>query len=377
MKYDLGEPIWKTCEGKGYVFHKYKVNQYGEVKNVDTGKCLSLKPNDTGYVAVSLYITKHKSVRMSVHRLVGIAFIPNPENKPYINHIDHVRHNNRIDNLEWCTHNENVQDAVQFGSVRYGENSVSAKISNETARQICQLIQDGVYIDDIVKMLNTTRSIVKNILNKSGWVRISKNYDFSKYKELYGKHNWDGDRDEIVKMILENIPRYQVRQHLMTKYGVSETHAKSIICHIVDQFYKGHPNIEKIGFSKYSLLNEHIDEMLRNHQKHTYILKWMTSIQNIAPRPNIEVAKKIILRRYHILKDNNIDVKLDREKPYQEYVDLCVAMNFKPKFVVNYLVACYGCSIESARSYFKNRRKRHVYNKKDLINIFKQRIKSK
>ena len=91
----------------------YSVSQLGEVRNDKTNKILSQRIQQ-GYRHVGLTINgKAKSCR--VHRLVAQAFIPNPENKPYVNHIDGNRSNNNIENLEWCTPKENTQHAVRTG----------------------------------------------------------------------------------------------------------------------------------------------------------------------------------------------------------------------------------------------------------------------
>lgn len=91
----------------------YSVSENGIVRNDNTNKILSQRIQQ-GYCHVGLTINgKAKSCR--VHRLVAQAFIPNPENKPYVNHIDGIRSNNNVENLEWCTPRENTQHTVKTG----------------------------------------------------------------------------------------------------------------------------------------------------------------------------------------------------------------------------------------------------------------------
>ena len=99
---------WKLIDGFGGV---YSVSNYGDVKNNRTGKLMKPRKNEKGYLHIGL--TKNgKQKSMRVNRLVAQAFIPNPENKSQVNHIDFNRENNCVSNLEWVTSKENTQYSV-------------------------------------------------------------------------------------------------------------------------------------------------------------------------------------------------------------------------------------------------------------------------
>lgn len=87
-----------------------KISRCGQVINLNTGKIIKATPDKYGYARV---YTKQGDKRkgMYVHRLLAIAYIPNPENKPCINHIDANKTNFSLENLEWCTHKENTKHA--------------------------------------------------------------------------------------------------------------------------------------------------------------------------------------------------------------------------------------------------------------------------
>lgn len=100
---------------------RYLVSESGKVFSVKKN-IKELKPftNALGYKSVALYDDELKKKNVLVHRLVAQAFIPNPENKPNVNHIDRQPSNNDISNLEWCTQKENIQHSIDLG-VQFGK----------------------------------------------------------------------------------------------------------------------------------------------------------------------------------------------------------------------------------------------------------------
>jgi hypothetical protein len=111
---------WKDI--KGYE-GRYQVSSFGRIKSLErdvvrnnwSGRITTKhvrekikKPclGPQGYMVTSLN-KGNNSKRHSMHRIIAEAFIANPENKPFINHINGIRHDNRIENLEWCTPKEN------------------------------------------------------------------------------------------------------------------------------------------------------------------------------------------------------------------------------------------------------------------------------
>ena len=95
--------IWRDVVGyEGF----YEVSNLGRVKNVKSR--LILTPlNTKGYEALTL-CKEGKRKQLYIHRLVAMAFIPDPNNYPLINHKDEVTNNNVVENLEWCTQKYNM-----------------------------------------------------------------------------------------------------------------------------------------------------------------------------------------------------------------------------------------------------------------------------
>ena len=104
------EEIWKPIGYEGYeVSNLGRVKSYKYDKN--NGKIMKPYKNTKGYLQIDLQLDGRKRenrVHLAVHRLVAIAFIPNPDNLPQVNHKDEDKTNNCVDNLEWCTNDYNA-----------------------------------------------------------------------------------------------------------------------------------------------------------------------------------------------------------------------------------------------------------------------------
>ena len=125
---------------------KYQVSNLGNIMSLNyngTGKSKLLKPGKTknGYLLVSLYKNrKRKSYK--VHRLVAEHFIPNPDNLPEINHKDENKENNSVDNLEYCTHEDNINHGTR------NERIAKANTNGKRSKKVLQFTLDGEFVKE-------------------------------------------------------------------------------------------------------------------------------------------------------------------------------------------------------------------------------------
>lgn len=175
--------IWKNIEN----YEGYQVSNFGNIKSLSKKvkckngfrttkeKILKLKKSKHGYLSVQL---KNKGKFFSIHRLVAFAFIDNPENKPQVNHINGIKHDNRIDNLEWCNQSENQIHAyankLQIPSLHNrpnGENQGLSKLKNEDVIFILENYKKGMGIK-FSKLFNVSQTTILNIVNKKIWTHV-------------------------------------------------------------------------------------------------------------------------------------------------------------------------------------------------------------
>lgn len=110
---ELTEEKWVKIEGHDM----YEVSNLGRVRNMKNNKINTHHLNNNGYLMCHLRNPNKPQYffRKSLHRMLALAFIPNPENKRCVNHINGIKSDNSLPNLEWCTHSENSIHAHKTG----------------------------------------------------------------------------------------------------------------------------------------------------------------------------------------------------------------------------------------------------------------------
>lgn len=140
------------------------------------------------YKSKILYLVKQKNhdyltIRLNnsiltkgylVHRLVAIAFIPNPEKKKEVNHIDGNKRNNNMSNLEWCTAKENIRHSFKMGlhKSRIGSLNKNAKLSEIDVVNIKKMINSGIKNSKISGLFPVSAAAISNIKTGRIWSHI-------------------------------------------------------------------------------------------------------------------------------------------------------------------------------------------------------------
>ena len=140
----------------------YTITENGEVINNHTLRRVKAQPNGKGYLRVC---TGGK--RRFVHRLVAEKYIPNPENKPQVNHKDGNKLNNSIGNLEWVTNQQNRDHAVKNGLQIRGENCSWSKLSKKQVDFIRN--HPEITAIELSKVFGVSKSTIRDIRNFMSW----------------------------------------------------------------------------------------------------------------------------------------------------------------------------------------------------------------
>lgn len=163
----------------------YEVSDLGNIRTIERyitlpthsylkkSKFLTQYEDGRGYLHVKLYNGKGKPKSVTSHRIVASTFIPNLQDKPQINHIDGNKLNNKLENLEWCTHEENmfhVRTMNQRRSSIEGENNISSKLTKNQVLEIREKYsKGGITMTKLGELYNTKYTNISSIINRKTW----------------------------------------------------------------------------------------------------------------------------------------------------------------------------------------------------------------
>lgn len=155
---------------------RYQVSNLGRVYGKKSKVYIKFGKNVKGYLCVNGQKENGRSFKRFAHRLVAIAFIDNPNNKPFVNHIDGNKENNSVDNLEWCTAKENSTHAVETGLYKRGEDcGKRSKLTNEDVHFIRKHYKKGCFtygVKPLARLFGVSPSTVSCVVKRRNWTHI-------------------------------------------------------------------------------------------------------------------------------------------------------------------------------------------------------------
>jgi len=167
MQIDTSYEQWAPIPG----FPGYEASDHGQVRNALTGRTLKQRQSQFGYWKVGP-VVDGRSKMVFVHRLVMLAFCdPYPADRPFTNHINGQKLDNRLENLEFCSRSENVRHAFATGlhQGNHGERNSQAKLCAVDVGAIRSLIAGGLSRSEIGRRYGVTHRTISNIALGKQW----------------------------------------------------------------------------------------------------------------------------------------------------------------------------------------------------------------
>lgn len=240
---DLQQPFiknvyeeWKDIEVYPVRQGMYEISNTGKVRNKITGQELSPYIMNSGYLTITLCTNNiGENCHCLIHRLVAIAFIPNPYNKKTVNHLDNKLFN-YVWYLEWATLQDNISHAFNTGRMNsiLGQNQFMSVLTNEQVEQICYYLSMGKSYSKIVEILGlgsipNIYDLIGNIKRRISWNHISYKYTFPD-ADLKSQGNNIFDYDTI-----RNICKAIAEEKTIKEIIEEVLHQKYISCSTVNK----------------------------------------------------------------------------------------------------------------------------------------------
>lgn len=145
-----------------YTIDDYDITRNGEIINKHTGRLVKPQKNGKGYFRVAI-----GKKLCFVHRLVAQKYVPNPDNKPQVNHKDGNKLNNCADNLEWVSNQQNRDHAIKNGLHIHGENCPWSKLSQVQVDFIRKY--NDINSKEMARIFNISSRHVLEIRRNESW----------------------------------------------------------------------------------------------------------------------------------------------------------------------------------------------------------------
>lgn len=271
-------------------FPNYSVSNFGNVINTKTNKVMKLT-NKSGYYHITLK-NENSYKTLKIHRLVALAFIKNPENKPEVNHKDKNKLNNNINNLEWMTRTENNKHRCNGLLITCNKNKPISRLNKDTN----EVLEHYNSIEDAGKWAFETnltcnshngRNAIGNCINGLSnsaygykWKYIeNKNLENEEWKEINLLHLFGEMYDSNKKYFVSNLGRFKNSfGKIMDNYKVNENgyiriyiYKKTFTLHrlVALTFLENFENKKQVNHKDGNKLNNSIEN-----------LEWVTNKEN-------------------------------------------------------------------------------------------------
>lgn len=160
--------MWKQIQD-----FDYEINEQGEVRRISSQRVKKSFQRGDGYIHIQIWRGGNEKKMFQLHRLLALSFIPNPENKLFVNHINSIRSDNRIVNLEWCTHSENVLHSYMVGtSSNKGSNNGFSKLNEAHVLNIRKLYSQSYPTKLLTEIFQVHKNTIKSIVSRRSWSHI-------------------------------------------------------------------------------------------------------------------------------------------------------------------------------------------------------------
>lgn len=178
--------LWKSIPE----YTDIEVSSLGRVKKYNTKdkewKIVQKFAKDRdGYYKCNVHKVEGSTTQQYVHRLIALAFIENPDNKPVVNHIDGNRNNNKVDNLEWVTYRENVLHSYQYGNRKRCKDVPRNTLLTDYQIEQIDNLRQYYTVNQISKLYNIQYQSLKNIIHKRNRYKRLDDQQPSNYKSIY------------------------------------------------------------------------------------------------------------------------------------------------------------------------------------------------